>query len=166
MGRCRPPNLGSPTFTTSGNCDLKADGGDYVCHLTSGSKIELFPPPPGVIFGYIGPYVDLGLASDVTITPAGIDTIRSAGVGGLSIGTANLSLLESPVTDSLFIPCNVGAGDSLSYTLGGLSATDGLSVDSSLVFEVGGCLPGPHHPGPRTQDRVRLAVNRCRRDDG
>ena len=142
-----PLSLGSPTFTTSGACDLAAGGSDYACHLTSGSKIELFPPPPGVIYGYIGPYVDLSLATDVTVTADGIATLRTATFGGNPDGTANLALGESPITDGLFIPCSVGKGDEMSDALGGLSTSPGVSVDTSLVFEVGAAFPDPIIPG-------------------
>lgn len=43
-----PLSLGSPTYTTSGSCDLMAGGSDYVCTLSS-SQITLFDsyPAPG-----------------------------------------------------------------------------------------------------------------------
>ena len=132
-----PLSLGNPTYTTTGNCSLIAGGSDYDCPLTSSpvALLDTFPVP--------GPYVTLGLASDVTVTPQGIATIRQATFGGNPDGTANLSLGESPITDSLFIPCTVGAGDELNYGLGALSTTPGISVKTSLVFDVGLESPTP-----------------------
>lgn len=131
----------SPSITTTGSCDMKASGANYTCDLTS-SSIELIP----TFYTYIGPYVDLSLSSHVTVTPTGVATLRSATFGGNPGGTAALSLGESPVTDTLFIPCTVGAGDELSYGLGQLSTTPGLSVDTSLVFDVGAAFPDPIIP--------------------
>src|SRR5262249_3782748 len=127
----------SPTFTTHGACDLKADGGDYVCHLSSNQitlldSCIIYPAP------CVGPYVKLGLISDVTITPEGLAPLRQATFGGNADGSNNLTLLESPITDPLAISCGVGAGDELVYSLGSLSATPGVSVDTSLQFDVGG----------------------------
>lgn len=136
-GSIGPLSLGSPTYTTTGSCDLLAGGSDYVCHLTSSqvALLDTFPAP--------GPYVKLSLASDVTITPQGIATMRQATFGGNPDGTASLSLGESPITDSFSIPCTVGAGDALSYALGALSTSPGISVDTSLVFDVGLESPTP-----------------------
>ncbi|MGD0863572.1 MAG: PKD domain-containing protein [Candidatus Limnocylindrales bacterium] len=136
-----PLSLGSPTFSITGPCDLKAGGSSYVCNLSS-SQIGLIP----VFYGYIGPYVNLSLVAAVTVTPQGIATLRTATFGGNPGGTASLTLGESPITDSLSIPCTVGAGDELIYGLGGLSTTPGVSVDTGLAFDVGAALPDPIVP--------------------
>jgi PKD repeat protein len=136
----------SPTFTTSGTCDLKADGGNYVCHLSS-SQISLLDSCAIYPLPCAGPYVKLGLVSDVTITPEGLATLRQATFGGNPDGTNNLTLVESPITDPLAISCSVGAGDELVYSLGSLSATPGVSVDTSLQFDVG-AVASPGFPVP------------------
>ena len=136
-----PLSLGNPTFSMTGPCDLMAAGGDYVCNLSS-SQIGLIPTP----YLYIGPYVNLGLSARVTITPQGIATLRSATFGGNPGGTAPLSLGETPITDTFSIPCTVGAGDELVYTLGALSTTAGISVDTGLVWDVGAAFPDPVIP--------------------
>lgn len=123
--------LGSPGITTSGTCDLKASGGDYVCHLTSSSGVGIDPYPVP------GPYVSFNLATDVTITPHALATLRTATFGGNPGGNANLSLGDSPLTDLLSIPCTVGSGDEMTYTLGSVSTTPGVKVETSLVIEVG-----------------------------
>ena len=141
-----PLDLGSLSFSTSGSADLLAGGPDYTCHLESGQIGVL--PPGGTFWPYVGPYVKLGLTADVTVSPQGIATVRQAVFGGNPDGTANLILGESPITDSLAISCcGVGAGDELIYTLGPLSTTPGVSVTTSLVFEVGAAFPDPIIPG-------------------
>lgn len=139
MVKWGPFNVGpfSPSFSASGPCDLKAGGPNYLCHLTSSqiSLLDTFPIP--------GPYVKLGLAADVTITPQEIATMRQATFGATPDGTASLLLGELPITDTLPVPCAVVAGDHLTYTLGPLSTTPGISVVTSLAFEVGFETPTP-----------------------
>jgi PKD repeat protein len=127
----------SPGVTTSGGCNLKAEGGSYACHLTSSGLdlLDTFPLP--------GPYVKLKLETDVTVTPQGLATLRQATFGGNPDGTANLTLGDTPITDALAIPCTVGSGDELVYTLGSVSTTPGVSLVTKLVFEVGAELPTP-----------------------
>lgn len=139
-GTIGPLSLGSPSFSASGACDLMAGGSNYTCHLVSPTValLDTYPIP--------GPYVDLGMAADVTVTPQGIATIRQASFAGTPGGNANLTLGETPITDSLQIPCTVGAGDEMTYALGSLSTDAGVDVASSLVFEVGAELPNPLPP--------------------
>jgi PKD repeat protein len=146
-----PLSLGSPSFSATGNCDLLAAGGAEVCHLASG-QIGLLDPG----FPAIGPYVKLSLTADVTVTPQGIATVRQATFGGKPDGTSNISLTESPVTDALSIPCSVGAGDELLYSLGTLSSTQSVAVASSLVFDVGA--QGPDPIIPFKEDYVSFAT--------
>jgi len=135
----------SPTFSASGPCALMANSVNYDCNLTS-SQVTLFDSYPVPL----APYVKLALAADVTISPQGIATLRQASFDGTPDlnpdGTASLSLGESPITDSLSIPCTVGAGSDLSYSLGSLSSTLGIQVNSSLVFDVGLESPNPLPP--------------------
>lgn len=133
-----PFDLGSPSFSASGPCELKAGGSDYVCHLVS-EQVSL-------IDIHLGPFVKMAVGADVTVSPEGIAALRTATFGGNPGGTANLTLGESPITDSLAIPCTVGAGDSLSYQLGSLSTTQGLQVATSLLFDVGHGIPHPVIP--------------------
>ena len=130
-GTIGPLHLGSPGFTANGSCSLLAGGPNYVCSVSSPQTalLDTYPVP--------GPYVKLALAAAVTVTPQGLATLRSATLGGNPAGSTSLTLGETAITDSLPIPCSAGAGDELQYNLGGLSATDGLSVDTSLVFDVG-----------------------------
>src|SRR3984957_6573942 len=133
-----PLSVGSPGFSATGPCALLAGGPDYSCDLSSGSQISLldtFPIP--------GPYVKLALGADVTVTPQGLATLRSTTFGGIPGPSAALALGESPITDSLAIPCTAGAGDDVNYTLGALSNADGIALDTSLIFEVGLETPTP-----------------------
>lgn len=126
-----PVSLGSPSFSATGACAFLAGGPLETCNLTSG-QTTLFDtyPAPGV-------YLKLSLGAVVTVTPQGIATLRSTTFGGLPGPSAALTLGESPVTDNLAIPCSVGAGDDLNYTLGTLSNNDDITVDTSLVFDIG-----------------------------
>ncbi len=141
-----PLSLGSPGFSASGACDLKASGGNYVCHLSS-SQIGLLDSCAVFPLPCAGPYVKLGIVADVTVTPHGLDTLRQATFGGNADGTNALSLLDSPVVDPLAIPCSVGAGDELVYSLGSFSTTDGITVDTGLQFDVG-AVASPGFPVP------------------
>jgi hypothetical protein len=150
-GSVGPLNLGSPGFSATAPCNLMAGGSNYSCHLAS-STIGLLDPG----FPAISPYVDLGLAADVTVTPQGIMTLRQATFGGNPGGSASLILPETPVTDNLSIPCTVGAGDNLSYSLGALSTDPGITVVTSLVFDVGAEFPDPIIPFK--EDQVQFAA--------
>jgi PKD repeat protein len=132
-----PLDLGSPQFSASGSCNLMAGGPNYDCTFFSDqdSLLDTYPIP--------GPYVSVGMSADVNVTPQGIATLRSASFAGNPDGTANLSLGESAVTDNLQVPCTVGAGDDLQYTLGSLSSTPGISGGSAIVFDVGAEFPAP-----------------------
>jgi len=142
--------LGSPGFTTTGTCNLKAEGGSYHCSLTTG-QVPLLDTSP-----IPGPFVRVALATDVTVTPQGLATLREATFSGTPDGTANLTLGDTPITDSFFIPCTVGSGDELSYTLGQLLATPtpGVSIETNLAFEVGVTIPNPFFPIPDPLDPV------------
>jgi hypothetical protein len=108
-----------------------ADSVNFSCNLSS-SQATLLDSYP-----LVGPYVKLALGANVTVTPQGLATLRQASFAGTPDGTAALTLGETPITDTLAIPCTVGAGDDLNYALSAPSATDGISVDNQLVFDVG-----------------------------
>jgi hypothetical protein len=137
-----PLSLGSPSFSATGACDLKAGGPNYHCVLSSSQVplIDTFPLP--------GPYVKLGLSVDVTITPQGLATLRQATFAGTPDGMAGLVLGPAPITDTFAIPCTVGAGDELLYSLGPISAAPGISETTNLVFNVGAeiTVPDPFNP--------------------
>lgn len=136
-----PLDLGSPTFNATALCDLLADGSAYVCHLASDQikLIDHYPSP--------GPYVSLGLAADITITPQAIATARQASFDGLPEGAAvALSLGEAPFTDVFSISCTSPAGSDLKFVLGSLATDPGISIATSLVFDVGAEAPLPFFP--------------------
>ena len=135
------------TFNASGPCELKVAGGDYACHLQS-NEIELFEPCPDLFNTGetstcpLSPRVVAYLASDVTVSPDALDTLRTATLAGDLLGT-NPLVLDPSDTDDLDISCQAGVGDTLGYQLGDLSATPGLSVDTSLVFSIQISAPVP-----------------------
>jgi hypothetical protein len=131
-------NLGSIGIPASGPCDLKASGANYTCTLSS-AQIDLVPlaPLPGL------PYVKGDLTAAVTVTPQALATLRTVTFGGNPGGTANLALGEGPDTDPLAILCTVGVGDNLSYSLGQLASTPGVSMTTSFGVEVGVSIPNP-----------------------
>ena len=131
--------FGPASLTASGPCDLKAGGTSYTCHLES-SSVGIVDPS---IFAVGAPYLDGKMVADVTVTPDQLSTLRTASAGGQILGTHTLSLDEGAVVDPLLVGCTAGAGDTLSYALGDLSATPGLHVVSSVELEVGAILPNP-----------------------
>ncbi len=137
-----PLDLPDITFNAlDGACALKAGGGAYVCNLASDRVALINPPDPVFGLRIPGPYVDLRVVSEVTVTPEGLDTLRTASFGGNPAGTANLTLGESPITDDFSVPCNVGAGDTLTYSLGSVSTSPGVTVKTSLQLIVGVTIP-------------------------
>ena len=93
-----------------------------------------------------GPYVNAALSVDLTITPQALATLRTASIAGSPAGTANLALGESTITDPLSVACSAGAGNTLSYALGTLSTTPGVSVAASLQLQVGSSVANPDYP--------------------
>jgi PKD repeat protein len=152
-----PIGFGSPSFSASGPCALLAGGPDYSCSISSSQQTLVDGYVNDFIGGVPGPYVKLALGANVTISPQGLATLRSTTFGGNPGPSAALTLGESPITDNLPIPCTVAAGDDLSYSLGSLSTTDGVSVDSSLNFDVGAETPVPTFIPPFTELDVSFA---------
>lgn len=139
-GSCLGFSLGPVNFSASGPCELKVAGGNYDCNLTS-NEIELFEPCPDPFNTGetsacpFSPRIVAHLASHVTVSPEALDTMRTATLAGDPIGTNALELDPSDI-DDLDVGCNAGVGDTLGYQLGDLSATPGLSVDTSVVFGI------------------------------
>ena len=129
---------GDVALSTSGNCNLRFGGAAYVCHL-DGLPSRFLDAAPGV-------YADATLSLDVTITPQALASMRTASVGGAPVGTANLALGESTITDPLAVACSAGSGSDVSYALGTLSATPGVSVAASLQVQVGSSIDNPDYP--------------------
>ena len=137
-----PLDLPDVTFNAlDGACALRAGGGTYECNLASDRIALINPPDPVFGLRLPGPYVDLRVVSKVTVTPEGLDTLRTASFGGNPAGTANLTLGESPITDDFSVPCNVGAGDTLTYALGSVATSPGVTVETSLQLVVGVAIP-------------------------
>jgi PKD repeat protein len=133
-----PFDIGLALLTTSGNCNLQFGGAAYECHLEG--------VPSTIADAAPGPYVKAALAVDLTITPQALATLRTASIGGSPAGTANLSLGESTITDPLSVACAAGTGSNVSYALGAVSATPGISVAASLQLQVGTSIDNPAYP--------------------
>jgi PKD repeat protein len=141
-----PLDQGNPTFTATGPCTMKTTGSNVSCHL-AGSQITLLDSCVVFPLPCAGPYVKLGLVDDVTISPDAVASHRQATFGGNADGENDLSLTDSPSTDPFSIPCTVGAGDSLTYSLGSVSSSQSISALTSLQFDVG-AIASPGFPVP------------------
>jgi PKD repeat protein len=131
-------DIGTIGLSTFGNCDLAYSGATYTCHL-DGVSTPIVDAAPGL-------YVDAKLAADVTVTPQALTTLRTAAFNGTPAGTANLALSETATTDSLGVSCSVNAGDHLTYGLGTLTTTPGVTIAASLDLAVGTSIANPDYP--------------------
>jgi PKD repeat protein len=102
--------------------------------------------------------VNTKVVADVTVTPQALATLRSASIGGTSVGTSNLSLSETPTTDPLSAACTAGVGDHLSYALGAFSSTPGVHVQASLQVDVGTTVVNPDPTAPNPLVAVPVAT--------
>ena len=144
-GSCIGFSVTGITFNASGPCALLAGGSNYTCNLTSNS-ITLFEPCPGA-FGTsicpLSPKVSAALVSTVTITPAALNTVRTALFAGTPGGTNSLALGESPIVDPLAISCSAAVGDDLTYQLGDFSTMPSVSVATGVQFTIQISAPVP-----------------------
>jgi PKD repeat protein len=85
--------------------------------------------------------VNLGLKADVTLTPQELATLRTLADNGAAGTPVRLLLSETPLTDTISLPCGDAAGSDIGYDLGTLSAMDGVSMLDSAVFDVGTATP-------------------------
>jgi PKD repeat protein len=130
-------DIGNTGFSTTGACDAKFSGAPYVCHLESVPQAIVDPA------GAVGPYLDVQLVADITITPQALATLRTASIGATTVGTSNLSLTETSTTDPLAAACSASAGDHLSYAFGALSSTPGVHVQANLQVDAGNLVSDP-----------------------
>jgi PKD repeat protein len=135
-----PFDIGTVSLSPTGACNLQFSGNAYTCHLESSNRrvLDTFDTP--------GPYANAKLSADLTITPQALATLRSASVGATSLGTANLGLTESSLTDPLTVACGSTPGQHLTYALGALSTTPGISVQAALQVQVGTSIDNPDYP--------------------
>ena len=155
-----PLDLGNPTFTATGPCTLEDHRVRVSCHL-AGSQITLLDSCAVFPLPCAGPYVKLGLVDDVTISPSAVATHRQATFGGNPDGENDLSLTDTPTTDPLAIPCTVGAGDSLTYSLGSVSTLTGDQRADQPAVRRRRCRQ-PRLPGPAGLRRLRIADRAAR----
>ncbi len=97
------------------------------------------------------------LVADITVTPEALATLRTASIGGATVGTADLGLTETSTTDPLSASCAAGVGDHLSYGLGALSSTPGVHVQANLQVDTGTLIDNPDPTDPNPLLRVPLA---------
>jgi hypothetical protein len=135
-----PFDIGTVSLSPQGACNLLFSGAAYTCHLDSTNRrvLDTFDTP--------GPYANAKLSADLTITPQALATLRSASVGATALGTANLGLTESSLTDPLTVSCGSTPSQHLTYALGALSTTPGVSVQASLQVQVGASIDNPDYP--------------------
>jgi len=143
-----PFDVGTIALSTTGNCNLRFGGAAYVCHL-EGVPSTFLDAAPGV-------YATAALSLDLTITPQALATARSASVLGAPTANANLALGESTITDPLGVACSAGTGSNLSYALGTMSTTPGVSVAASLQLQVGTSIDNPAYPATDPNPLVYL----------
>ncbi|MFB0959100.1 MAG: hypothetical protein QMB61_08790 [Clostridiaceae bacterium] len=126
--------------SASGSAPLLPDDQARTYHLESGAY-DILPELPD------SPYVALSLAADVTISSKGIETLRHAEIGGNAVPSDSDLYLDPSDEDELYVPCNLGSGDDLVYSLGELTTNQDFTVTSYLVVDVGinaGLIPVPH----------------------
>ena len=143
-------SFGPITFTASGPCQLMASGGNYTCNLSS-SSITVFQGCPDVGSEStcpLSPEVTAQLVATATITPDGAHTLRTATIGGNPAGTNPLVLSENPTTDPYYVPCTAPVGSDLSYQLGDYTLNPGISLATSLQFNIELSSPVPPIPDP------------------
>jgi PKD repeat protein len=147
-----PFEIGTTGFSSTGTCSVQFSGAPYVCHLESA--------PSTIVdtFGAAGPYVDAKLVADITVTPQALATLRTASIGGTTVGTSNLALSETGTTDPLSAACTAAVGDHLSYALGALSSIPGLHVQASLQLDVGTVIDNPAYPATDPNPTVRVPL--------
>ncbi len=145
-------DVGNTGFSSTGACDIKFSGGPYVCHLESD------PQSIGDPIDSVGRYVEVKLVADITVTPAALATLRTASIGGATVGTADLGLTETSTADPLSASCTAGVGDHLSYGLGALSSTPGVHVQANLQVDTGNIVDNTDANDPNPLQRVRLAA--------
>ncbi|HEX3334314.1 MAG TPA: PKD domain-containing protein [Acidimicrobiales bacterium] len=127
-------SLGSPTVSANGQCTQAGAGSS--CTIVSGTT-ALIPTPTG----YRGPYVNLALRADVTVTTQQLASLRTLVDGGTPGAPVRLLIGATPVADTFVIPCSVGTGEAIGYDLGPLSSSVGVRVLDSLALDVGTAAP-------------------------
>jgi PKD repeat protein len=145
-----PFAVGTIGLSASGPCELRYAGTAYVCHLESDTSPILDSDP------FPGPYVRARLVTDVTVTPAALATLRTASIAGTPVGTSGLAFGAAPVVDTLTVPCAAAPGDHLSYGLGSVSTTPGLTLQTGLALEVGTSVVNPDFPQSSAEPIVHL----------
>lgn len=114
-GKIDGVGFGPTTISTNNvTCDPQLSGAGFEC-----SGDSPYVPLPGAIpdpVGFVVPELGIGLKFDVT--PQGAVVSRGFSIGGNSVaGPNDLSLTDSPQTDTLSVPCTASAGDAAAYTL-------------------------------------------------
>jgi hypothetical protein len=137
-GSCIGISFGPINFTASGPCALLAGGSNYTCALTSNSitVFQLCPDIAGTSTCPLAPEVNASLVSTITVTPAALNTMRTAFFAGTAAGTDSLALGEQPLVDPLAITCGAAVGDDLTYQLGNLATIPGVSVSTGVQFDI------------------------------
>jgi len=94
-------------------CSLNTSGAGYQC--TAASDDLTLVETPGVP---LSPYVKLRIEVAYAVTPTGVVVTRQLNIGGSPItGPNDLSLTDTPQSEAVAFPCNLAAGDHVTYAL-------------------------------------------------
>ena len=121
------------TATKDVACMPQLTGGAYDCEATSGALyiVRMSGVPNGV-------YAKLKFSVKFTITPEGAIVTRGVSVGGNPVGSsANLSLTNSLLTDTVTIPCGGAPGADASYKLSPFHWTPATAVTQQPIMQIG-----------------------------
>ena len=109
-----PTNLSKDNIA----CAPKLSDGTLHCEGSS-TEIPLGSLPSGIPLP--GPPIVvavLGIGIQFDVTPEGVIVTRGFSIGGNPVaGPDDLSLTDSPLVDTLSVPCSAKAGDAVDYTL-------------------------------------------------
>jgi hypothetical protein len=108
-------DFGPTTISTNNvTCDPQLSGAGFECSADSPGL-----PLPGAIPSPLGFFVaKLGIGVKFDATPQGAVVSRGFSIGGNNVvGPDDLSLTDSPQTETMSVPCTGTAGDGVDYTL-------------------------------------------------
>ena len=114
-------------------CDPKLSGGGFECETDSpGLALPGAVPSP---LGFFVVKVFIGAKFDVT--PEGAVVTRGLSIGGNSVvGPDDLSLTDSPQSETVGMPCAAKAGDNISYGLDPYHYTPAATATQQVKFKL------------------------------
>jgi PKD repeat protein len=127
-------NIGTINLSASNvSCTPALSGPNFTCTATSGG-----PPlveTPGIP---LSPYVKLAIKVTFTITPNGAVVSRTFSIGGAPVaGPTDLSLTDSPQSETFSVPCTAAVGASVAYALDPYHWTPPTAAAQQPVIQIG-----------------------------